>query len=481
MLRLSELPHDVLEAILEQLTPREALQLSRTNKRLNSIAIFHVLHEVTLGEEVEPSDPHGLRDHRTRPRLSGWEQLVSFATFVLSNTALYAHHIRSLVLTLHIFGHSDSIAEVRSTSTLLVQVLPHVRELRRLHILHADHLRPMDEDIFDAIAALEKLDYLNIGNVGQKYECCVALLSRMRSRPSEIVLDGFAARALTLEPFRPHHNTLRRVTIGGAMMIDPNFVGGPCDTFPRVESVHIKDTIMYMPSVDLSTLFPKARHATLHNVHSRSAASDRRMRWASLDSLTVTGASPMIVTPVRNVTFLRYPVRQSLASMRSVVLSYAPATLDLVRYGDREGKPAWCASIRYLHLYDALPTDTFWESTLMPQLEDLASTPLRHTLEALCVSRRPQANATGQPAGQDLSESTPVLWAWLARMVMTEYFTQLEYVGFVDASQPEPVAYWYRRIHADTDMAGDAVLEKVPQSEVPDLTRMLENLQREEA
>ncbi len=51
----------------------------------------------------------------------------------------------------------------------------------------------------------------------------------------------------------------------------------------------------------------------------------------------------------------------------------------------------------------------------------------------------------------------------------------------MDASQPELVAYWYRRIYADTDVVGDAVLEKVPQREVPDLTRLLENLQREDA
>ncbi|RDX46637.1 hypothetical protein OH76DRAFT_824676 [Lentinus brumalis] len=361
---LSNLPRDVLELIVEQLTAQDALQLSRTNKRLNNIAVCYVLRDVRLSGErdsevyresslLKTPDSEGSRT----PNLRRLERVASFASFVLSNPALYAHHIRSLALMWGVFcgcssnseltsGNLDRACLCASAPPLLVQVFGHAGELRRLTIYKPGWLRSHTPELLDAIAALDKLDYLEIGHTRWEFP---AVISRMRSRPSEIVLDGCSDRGSTLEHLKPHASTLRRLTL---RCINLDNIADGSFSWPHVETLILRYVCTSIPFSDLPRLSPNARRVTLWGLS--GSVLEGSSYWPSVDTLTAASFAPVVSSQIRRVDIMGdAPWRhglQPLECIGPVVLSYTPRLLPATHIDDLVGG-TWYASLRFLRLH----------------------------------------------------------------------------------------------------------------------------------
>ncbi|TFK86410.1 hypothetical protein K466DRAFT_600365 [Polyporus arcularius HHB13444] len=484
---LSNLPRDVLELIVEQLTAQDALQLSRTNKRLNNIAVFYVLRDVRLSGErdsevdresslLKTPDSEGSR----APNLRRLERVASFASFVLSNPALYAHHIRSLALIWGVFcgcssnseltsGNLDRACLCASAPPLLVQVLGHAGELRRLTIYKPGWMRSHTPELLDAIAALDKLDYLEIGQTQWEFP---AIISRIRSRPSEIVLDGCSDRGSTLEHLKPHASTLRRLTL---RRIKLDNIADVSFSWPHVETLILRYVCASIPFSALPRLFPNARRVTLWRLS--GSVLDGSSHWPSVDTFTAASLAPVVSSQIRRVDMMDAPWRHGLQPLEwisPVVLSYTPRLLPGTHIDDL-ASGTWCTSLRFLRLHGIQSDEEYWEQTLVPHLRRLSASPLCDSLKALSLRQHPFASFAM------IALFNPNFWISQAQKLI-EYFPNLDYVGFEvatdNAQSALAAAHWYRQFRAKGDDQGPPILVQIPQSEISDLIWMLENMER---
>ncbi|RPD65310.1 hypothetical protein L227DRAFT_207953 [Lentinus tigrinus ALCF2SS1-6] len=306
-----ELPQDVLLPIVEFLTQHDAAQLARASWAAHALAMQRVLSVVELGTA------------RPRKELAGHlPHVVSFTSLVLRTPNVYAHHIKSLTL------HSDAIDPWSKGDVayvpLLVEVLGHASNLRKLDLYQAESLFDICPALFDVIASHDRIQALELRHFGKK---ALSLLARMKSGLQEIALEDFADYSFDFACLRSHMATLKVFRIKRAVTILP-----PCDSdiWDQVHTLDLHTSYDYTPEVvtSLPRAFPQVRVLSMQQ-HSSRPLLTPPIAWPSIEALRLSHVWLNLITPVHLLHLGEVDVNRGFPLQCFEHLQPAALTLDM--------------------------------------------------------------------------------------------------------------------------------------------------------
>ena len=292
-LHLLGLNNDVLKAIIDFCPIDDTLQLALTCKAAYSVAMPHIVSDVSIGDPGSDDGP---------------DRLQKFCQFMLDKPQL-SRSLRALRLLDGAFARTSSTGGRSgwgadfSSASILTKVLSAATNLRVLQIRDAEPLFQSDPAVYEAIAKLTSLEVLSLYYIGNT---CLKAISQLNSKlhviENGLWKDGPRPQG-DVTPFGRYVDSLKHIRLWECGCMLESVIER--HVWPDVHTLDIGGRIAKIS--ELARAFPNLRRLTFHLEFSVKQETGPVVCWPELDYLETSAPIPLFPSRVRRLQ-LQYPI-----------------------------------------------------------------------------------------------------------------------------------------------------------------------------